>query len=164
MRTILTKNNDKILLDDEWYDLLKQDSWSVSGHGYAQAYINGRFCYMHRLIMTPPKDKHIDHINGNKIDNRVENLRICSRSENLQNRIKPNKNNRHGFVGIYCEKKCLKPWTASMSIDGKQIIIGRYSTKAEAALARISKEMEVNGRVCQANKLDPFKFIKLHSN
>jgi hypothetical protein len=73
----------EVLLDDEDLELL-YNGLSISKTGYV-AHNGGRPQYLHRLVMCAPKGTEVDHINGNKLDNRKENLRLCSRSQNLVN-------------------------------------------------------------------------------
>lgn len=71
----------------------------------------------------------IDHINGNKADNRICNLRDVFADGNSQNVRKPNKRNKSGFMGvIWYQNK----WRASMSVNGKSKWLGDYSTPEEA--------------------------------
>lgn len=76
------------LVDDEDYDKVSKISWS-NHLGYAcwrHWKTRGKRLWMHRLIMNAPEDMIIDHINGNRSDNRKENLRLCTYSENSRNR------------------------------------------------------------------------------
>ena len=71
----------------------------------------------------------IDHINGDKADNRIANLRDVFADGNSQNVRKPNKRNKSGFMGvIWYQNK----WRASMSVNGKSKWLGDYSTPEEA--------------------------------
>ncbi len=78
------------------YRRLSKYSWQVSrsagkdrkqGEPYASTIIKGKKVYMHRLIMNNPIGLVVDHINNQTLDNRRENLRIVSQSENIANRI-----------------------------------------------------------------------------
>jgi len=89
---------------------------------------------IHRLIMNPPKGMEIDHKNGNGLDNRRSNLRICTREENGRHR-KLSILNTSGYHGVhYCkDSKRRKRWMASIRINKKKTYLGRYYTKEEAA-------------------------------
>jgi len=95
-------------------------------------------CYaLHRLAwfyMTGewPKNE-IDHINGNKIDNRFCNLRDIPKAMNAQNYQGPQKNNSSGFLGVHYisrpkVKKPYNPWRAAITANGKRIHIGYFAT------------------------------------
>lgn len=74
-----------------------------------------------------------DHINGDKLDNRRANLRICTRSINLQN--KPYAKNKSGYRGVFKEPKA-KRWFAYIFIDKKMVRLGRFDTPELAYEAR----------------------------
>ena len=81
--------------------------------------------YLHRIIMDAPDDKMVDHINGNKRDNRRENLRLCNRAENGRNRGKQS-TNTSGFKGV-CWKKHAGKWQAQIRVDdGKRKHLGYF--------------------------------------
>lgn len=88
---------------------------------------------MHREIMQASPSVEIDHINGNKLDNRRENLRICTRSQNNCNKPKQ-RNNTSGFKGVWFNKRAGKFYSA-IKIQKKSIYLGCFSTVEEAALA-----------------------------
>ena len=64
-----------------------------------RSYQKGKYIILSRLLMNPIEDEVVDHINGDRLDNRKENLRVCTQAENLRNR-KMNKNNSAGFKGV----------------------------------------------------------------
>jgi hypothetical protein len=105
---------------------------SFAKDGYVNIYVCGKHYPAHRLVwfyfhgVFPTEN--IDHINGNKSDNRIENLREATTSQNCHNRGLP-KNNTSGLKGIRYKKN---RWEASISIDGKRKYLGRYKTKEEA--------------------------------
>lgn len=87
-------------------------------------------------------DGHIDHINQVKDDNRIANLRIATRSENMQNR-RMYKNNASGFRGVYWLKKH-KRWTAKIVANGKKSYLGFYLTPEEAYAAYCKAAAELH--------------------
>ena len=101
--------------------------------GYITIGIEGRIYKAHRLAWLYthgewPKGL-IDHINGNKADNRICNLRDVFADGNSQNVRKPNVRNKSGFMGvIWFQNK----WRASMSVNGQSKWLGDYSTPQEA--------------------------------
>lgn len=130
------------LVDDEDFEILKWFKWGVHKSRntyYARTFkknpnrkLKQKTIIMHRLIMNPPNDMQIDHINHNGLDNRKENLRIVTHRENHLNRIKnailP------GAFKTPCNNYCSK-----IRINGKQIRLGTFST-AELASNAYMKE------------------------
>ena len=96
------------LVDDEDFEKLNQNVWLFC-NGYAARGVNRfprrRLLYMHRIILNPPEGFDVDHISHNSLDNRKENLRICSRTENQRNRI-IGKNNTSGKFRLANSPKC----------------------------------------------------------
>jgi len=80
----------------------------------------------------------MDHINGDKSDDRWCNLREVTNAENMRNRPK-NKNNKSGVTGVRWYKGSMK-WRAEIRVEGKSLYLGSYDTKEEAIAAR--KEAE----------------------
>lgn len=122
--------NGHTLVDKE-YKYLDTHKWNLSGTGYATASIKGRVVRLHRLIKDAPSDKQIDHINNNRLDNRVKNLRLCLNAENGRNRSKQS-NNTTGFKGVYRHGGRFR---AKIVCLGKQIHLGTHDTALEAARA-----------------------------
>lgn len=120
---------------------------NTNWRGYTSIWINGNVYYAHRIAWAicngewPPKD--VDHINENKSDNRICNLRSASRSENMLNRSK-NKNNTSGMKGVsFC--KCTGKWRAQLIANGKRVNIGRFQSKEQAMNAYLEKARELVG-------------------
>jgi len=112
---------------------------------YCKITINQKRYLLHRLAyfyMTgiDPAEKEVDHINGNTLDNRFENLRLASSSDNNKNQKKP-KNNTSGFKGVSWHKQH-KKWNAQIKVNYKRIHLGYYNSKFYAALvyARAAKK------------------------
>ena len=93
---------------------------------------------MHNMIMQPPKDLRVDHINHNKLDNRRSNLRLCTKQQNQWNRRKVVKNTTSKYKGVCWAKKNNK-WQASLEFqkDKKRqsIYLGQFISEVEAAKA-----------------------------
>lgn len=103
---------------------------ALAGHGRRlQAQIDGRAHYVHRLVwlyhygVWPAKQ--VDHINGDKLDNRIENLREVTNAENTQNVDR---------AGVSHDKRNNK-WRARIMVDGRSISLGYHATRAEARCA-----------------------------
>ena len=103
----------------------------TTSKGYRQIRIHGKWYKAHRLIWLLETGRwptnQIDHINGDKLDNRFCNLRDVDNFTNSRNR----KNNTSGVVGVSFDKVNQK-WVSQTYIDGKARNLGRYDTKEEA--------------------------------
>ena len=123
-------DNREIICDATDYDLVSQHTWCLS-YGYAVTNIRGadgkyKTMLLHRLLMNPPADVQVDHINGIKHDNRRSNLRIVTSQENNHNRRSAN--------GYYWNKNAGK-YRADIAINKKRINLGYYNTEDEARQA-----------------------------
>jgi hypothetical protein len=96
---------------------------------------------LHRQILCAKKGEVVDHINGNPLDNRRENLHITTLAGNAQNKIKQN-NNKTGYIGVYFEEKTGR-YYAQIWCDRKRRCIGTFDAKEEAAEMRDRKACEL---------------------
>lgn len=121
---------------------------SVNDKGYLHGGIHGRSYVAHRVAWALHYGEwpvnHIDHINGVRTDNRIENLRQATNSQNLMNRGKQ-ENNTSGYKGVYFNKEKNK-WQAHIHSGGENIYLGRFSTPEAAhdaySFAAIKLHME----------------------
>ncbi len=153
MKIIKIKDK-KILVDDQDFEWLNKYNWCIS-KGYIIAHKpqsgkKGTTISIHRLIMNTPKNIQTDHINGNKLDNRRENLRICSRSENNMNRHKVRGKSKYKGVGWFKQTQC---WQAYISKNYKIIHLGLFKSEKEAAKAYNQKAKELFGEFALLNIL-----------
>lgn len=99
---------------------------------------------IHEIFHGPiPKGMEIDHINGVRDDNRMENLRLVTRSQNNWNSCK-RKNSTSGLKGVHWHKQKQK-WQAHIKIFGKRKNLGYFLTKDEAYNARLKAEKDLHG-------------------
>jgi hypothetical protein len=125
------------LVDDEDYAELSQYTWCIDAYGYAVAntqMIKGEFTSLrlHRVVMNAPTGLEVDHINGNRLDNRKQNLRLCTKAENGRNRP-ANRNNTSGYKGVTFKKgNTKKPWCAQIKVNKKRIYLGSFETPQAA--------------------------------
>ena len=132
-------------------------TWHVSeGHSTFYAYRqtprpNRKQIAMHREIAECPKGKMVDHKNGNGLDNRRENLRVCTMSENMMNRGKT-KFHSGKYKGVYdCGDSKTNPYTAKIQKDNTVYHLGHYATPEEAARAYDAKAKELHGEYAYLN-------------
>lgn len=106
---------------------------------------------MHRLIMSPPDDMEIDHIDNDGLNNRKSNLRIVSRAQNRYNaRPNFNKTGTSKFKGVSWQRDENK-WLVQIQLGHKTIHIGRFKDEIEAARAYDKKAKEVFGEYAWTN-------------
>lgn len=122
------------IVDKEDYAELSKMKWAYSkslNTGYARSYVNEngkkKYIYMHNLIMKTPKGMDTDHINRNGLDNRKENLRIATRSENNRN-ASLRKDNTSGIKGVSFNRNT-KKWEVQKKINGRNYHFGSFSEK-----------------------------------
>lgn len=125
---------------------------SVRADRYCLVRIDGRRYLAHRLVWLWvtgewPKGE-IDHINRDPSDNRFINLRIASHSDNMHNTTRP-RNNTSGVKGV-CWDKATRSWMAKISVDGRQISLGRFSSIDDAANARAKAAADIHGAFASA--------------
>ena len=121
----------EVVIDDEDFEKISSFQWhkrSVYKYIYFCRGQGLRKILLHRFIMNAPKDKIVDHINTNTLDNRKCNLRLCTRTENSRNR-KTNNTNVSGYKGV---SKHRGKWQAQIEIDKKPLYLGLFSTPEEA--------------------------------
>lgn len=133
-----------ILVDteDSWVDRYK---WSSSIGGYAFTKVGGRRgknTSIHRLLLSPADSQEVDHINGDKLDNRRSNLRLCTRGENAHN-MGPHKNrNQSGFKGVSVRGRRFR---ASIYHRKVNYHLGYFDTAISAAKAYDTRAKELFG-------------------
>ena len=127
------------LVDDEDFDRINQWKWCYR-QGYAIRGVNlgkrkVKTIQMHTLIIGTPKGMTTDHINGNKIDNRRSNLRICTQKQNTKNRQVSKKIVKSStYKGVSWHKQN-KKWQANIKVNYHHIYLGTFKTENEAARA-----------------------------
>ena len=117
----------------------------VGNHGYRKGSLFRRPVLAHRIIwkmLTGDEPESIDHINGDRTDNRERNLRSIPAADNARNRA-INKNNTSGVLGVYWYRPSRK-WRAAIHdpVGYRQVHLGTFTSKAEAIAARKRAEME----------------------
>jgi hypothetical protein len=152
----LTKSR-QALVDPQDYEWLKDYKWCTlvtrDGRAYAQARIGGRMVYMHRLIKNAPRGKCVDHINGNGLDNRRCNLRLCDCTENACNQRKGRGASRFKGVSRYPQDR----WLAAILFRGQALHLGIFADEVEAARVRDRWAFALQGRFAWLNFPEDFR-------
>lgn len=133
----LNKGNCTIVDNDE-YEKFGNLTWFIC-NGYAKRSFrlksverskSNRQAHLHREILNAPKGMCIDHINGDKLDNRKSNLRLCTNQENIRN-SKVMIKNTSGFKGVSWMKSKSK-WRARIKVNMREIHLGLFASKLDA--------------------------------
>jgi hypothetical protein len=119
----------------------------LASDGYIQTHIKRKFYRNHRIIFLYHHGylpQYIDHIDGNRSNNQIENLREATKHQNGCN-TKINKNNTSGVKGVSWHKKT-KKWYVRVSIHRKSISIGYYDSLEDAKIAMIEARNKHHGK------------------
>lgn len=160
-----------ILVDDEDYDRLSGFTWGIIAGGYParQVYSHSikkpgakrsqsyyKKIYMHREIMDAQPGELVDHVNHNIRDNRRENLRLCTHSQNSMNRIVERRGSSR-FKGVRkahpSTRMANKTWIAEIVANGKRTHLGYFATEEEAAAAYDLAALADHGNFALTNGL-----------
>jgi hypothetical protein len=160
MREIELTQGKRAIVDDEDYEWLSHFKWHVSNN-YAvrhnselyKATGKRRLLPMHRVLLNPPANMYVDHINGDKLDNRKSNLRVCTKR---QNNINVNRKDNRKYRGV---QKCCNRYRSKIRVNGKQVVVGSFETEIEAALAYNEAAIKYHGEFAILNKVEREKLI-----
>lgn len=145
--------NIEFTFSPEDYDKIKNHSWYLSNNGYIQTRINDKIVGIHRLIMGVNDDKCVDHIDHDTLNNKRENLRICSIQENTFNQLNRD-DSISGRIGVVPTKNGEK-WVAQIGYNGNNIRLGTFENKEDAIKARRQAEEKYFGEFqCILNDIE----------
>lgn len=137
-----------------------QAAGSIRPHGYHMTMIDGVHYMTHRLIwkiMVGDEPVEIDHIDGDRSNNRFSNLRSVEHVVNMKNKSLY-LNNKSGFPGVEFHKRdCV--WVAKIGVDGGQVQLGNFETKQEAVAARIAGEVMLDYHKNHGRAKQPLKEV-----
>lgn len=154
MTTIQLTDGKVAIVDEADYSRLARYTWGATetAPGYWYAYSSearretGHF-YMHRFLTDAPKGMVVDHINGDRLDNRRANLRVCKHWQNLANNEQAI--GESGYRGVI--KARSGRFTARLKRNGKNLYFGTFDTPEEAARARDKAARELHGEFAVLN-------------
>lgn len=130
----------RAIIDLDDIDKVKGYKWALS-HGYVVSGKNN--IRLHRLIMDCPDDMVVDHENNNPLDNRKDNLRICTQQQNMMNRSIQS-NNTSGITGVNWDKSRNK-WRVQIALNKKHKTLGFYENIEDAIQVRRQAEIDYFG-------------------
>jgi hypothetical protein len=143
------------LVDDCDFELVSRYKWYAIQHEnnrwYAGTQSESVPFHMHRLILGFPNGMDIDHKNGDGLDNRRENLRPATRSQNNANQqITPHTSKYKGV----CWDKNREKWFAKLKTNHKTNNLGRFDNEEDAARAYNRKALEIFGEFARLNPVE----------
>lgn len=149
------------LVDEEDFDILSQFNWIYNPKGYAYASIGYRVngerrkrykkIYMHRMILNPPPNMKVDHIDGNGLNNTRANLRIVTQGQNVINK-RNQSNNSSGYKGVYWNKQRQK-WHVRVFKNRKCLYSGFFDSVHEAGKAYNQQALKIHGEFAKLNDI-----------
>ena len=141
------------LVDDADYDALAAVKWCAQTRPhttYAVRWSEGKVVLMHRVITAAPQGVQVDHINGDGLDNRRDNLRLCSNAENQHNkRVQPHSSK---YKGVWWDAPSGK-WRAGIAINGRNKHLGYFTSELDAAHAYDEAALKAWGEFARKNVL-----------
>ena len=138
---------DEVILDPE--DEHLRVLYAVWPNGYVARTVDRKAVYLHRVIMCAELGQVVDHINGNPLDNRKSNLRICTQSDNLCN-TSMRRDNKSGVKGVSFAKH-VKKWCAQIKYKGEKFHLGYFDNIDDAAAAYQKAALKLHkefSRIC----------------
>jgi hypothetical protein len=129
--------------------LIEKYTWCQEGTGYIMSRTTSRAVKLHRLITGAHEGEYVDHIDGDPLNNTIENLRICTKQQNEFNQ-KRRIDNTSGYRGVCSYGKDGK-YRAYINVSGKYIHIGVFDSSEEAAKAYDCKAAELYGEFARFN-------------
>lgn len=159
MKKIPLTQNKFALVDDKDFDYLNQWKWCADAKGYAvrseKRSQTGRdkrnLIRMQREILDAPTDLFVDHINGDKLDNRRINLRLATPSENMRNR-KISYNNKSGYKGVWFNRKKQK-YVAYIKFNNRSHVLAHSDDVIDAAHIYNQFAEQIFGEFARLNPL-----------
>lgn len=141
----------------KWHATVRDSKWYAASS--AERRSTGRCLYLHREILSAPADMQVDHENGDGLDCRRSNLRICTQSDNQRNMISVRGDS--GFRGV---SKVIgnktRTWNAYIWVGNKKKSLGNYDKKEEAARAYNAAAVEYHGNFARLNLIQGLTYAE----
>lgn len=134
-------------VDDDDYETLSRWKWHISGKYAVTCVGNGKRRTMQDMIVPHAPELCVDHINGDRLDNRKANLRVCTKRQNSYNR-KVSKNNKVGLKGVSPQRNKFR---AVIYWNYKRIHLGLFDSPELAGAAYDRKALELYGEFAKIN-------------
>jgi hypothetical protein len=147
-RVKLSNGRGYALVSSEDLAKVSRHSWRLGSDGYALSTVNGKSVRMHQFVMGRGRGDVIDHVNGDKLDNRRRNLRVATTQENSRNRPAQS-NNKAGYKGVRFKEG--RGWSATIYDGSAQKHIGYYPTAKAAAAAYDAEARKLFGKFANVN-------------
>jgi hypothetical protein len=140
------------LVDDDDFARISEYQWHITSRGYVAGTvtINGtpKLVYLHRFLLNAPPGRYVDHINGDRLDNQRDNLRLVTRAQNQWNRQV--QHNQSGYKGVSWHRRKRK-FYARIQANGQRYHLGYFDTAEEAAQAYDAAARRLFGEYARLN-------------
>jgi hypothetical protein len=156
MTEMIALNGTKFIVDNDVAAEMAGANWSASVVNRGKRYVTGYDSrlsksplYLHRLIVGALPGETVDHINGNSLDNRKENLRLATSSQNAMNAHK-RAGTKSKYKGVSFNQNL---WRSGIYLNGKRIDLGYFKNEIDAARAYDQKALELFGEFARPNNV-----------
>ncbi len=137
-QTIKLTQGRQTIVSPEDFEEVSKVKWyfqnTCGGYAARRDRVTNKIMYLHRVILSAERGQEVDHVNGDTLDNRRENLRLCSHIENGRNQSKQRRKTSSQFKGVY-RNKGRERWQAYINFQGRMRYLGLFKDEVAAARA-----------------------------
>ena len=149
----------KAIVSNKDFERVNKYKWLLTDKKYVRR--NNSKLSLHRFILNAPKNMQVDHINHNTLDNRKQNLRLCTQSQNQMNQAR-HKKTLSKYKGVDLaewkyKNKVYQYWRARIQINGKPILLGLFKSEIQAARGYDKAAKELFGEFAFINFKEEIK-------